>query len=399
MTITQNSKLKTQNLDDDPSVVAPTEAADLLSVKRYWDCPEPLALECGATLNSVQVAYEMWGTLNAAGDNAIYICHALTGDAHAAGRYQPSDKKGGWWNPMIGPGRAFDTDRYFVVCANILGGCQGTTGPASFDPATGKPYGSRFPTVTVRDMVRLEYRLLRALGINRLACVTGGSLGGMQTLEWLVCYPDFVATAIPIAASLAHSSQGIAFNLIGRQAIMLDPNWQGGDYYASPTHPDAGLALARMVGMISYQSDASMQRKFGRDRIDESEATYYDPTSRFQVENYLHYQGESLVQRFDANSYLILSRAMDLHDIGYQRSGIVAAISRIPPATRTLVIGISSDLLFPPRLQRETVAALHVAGRHARYYELESPWGHDAFLIEYERLTPVINEFLAAPAL
>jgi homoserine O-acetyltransferase/O-succinyltransferase len=395
MTIIQNPKSKIRDLDDDPSVVAPTEAADLLSVKRYWDCPEPLGLECGATPYGVRVAYETWGTLNAGGDNAIYICHALTGGAHAAGRYQPSDKKGGWWNPMIGPGRAFDTDRYFVVCANILGGCQGTTGPAAFDPATGKPYGSRFPTITVRDMVRLEYRLLRALGVTHLACVTGGSLGGMQALEWLVCYPDFVATAIPIAASLAHSPQGIAFNLLGRQAIMLDPNWLGGDYYAAPALPDAGLALARMVGMISYQSDASMQRKFGRDRVDESEAAYYDPAARFQVENYLHYQGESLIQRFDANSYLILSRAMDLHDIGYQRGGIAAAIDRIAPATRTLVVGISSDLLFPTRLQHETVAALHAAGRQANYYELESPWGHDAFLIEYERLTPVISSFLS----
>ncbi len=394
-TITQNSKLKTQNLDDDPSVVAPTEAADLLSVKHNWDCPQPLPLECGTTLYGVQVAYETWGTLNAAGDNAIYICHALTGDAHAAGRYQPSDKKGGWWNPLIGPGRAFDTDRYFVVCANILGGCQGTTGPASLDPATGKPYGSRFPTVTVRDMVRLAYCLLRALGVTRLACVTGGSLGGMQTLEWLVSYPDFVATAIPIAASLAFSPQGIAFSLIGRQAIMLDPNWQGGDYYDAPARPDAGLAMARMVGMLSYQSDASMQRKFGRDRVDESEAAYYDPAARFQVENYLHYQGDTLVQRFDANSYLLLSRAMDLHDIGYQRGGIATAVALIAPATRTLVVGISSDLLFPTRLQRETVAAFHAAGRYARYYELESPWGHDAFLIEYDRLTPVISSFLS----
>ena len=394
-TTTQNPKSKIQNLDDDPSVVAPTEAADLLSVKHNWNCPEPLALECGATLYGVQVAYETWGTLNATGDNAIYICHALTGDAHAAGRYQPSDKKGGWWNPMIGPSRAFDTDRYFVVCANILGGCQGTTGPASLDPATGKPYGSRFPPIAVRDMVRLEYRLLRALGVSHLACVTGGSLGGMQTLEWLVCYPDFVATAIPIATAMAFSPQGIAFNLIGRQAIMLDPNWLGGDYYDTPAHPDAGLALARMVGMISYQSDASMQRKFGRERVNESEATYYDPAARFQVENYLHYQGESLVQRFDANSYLILSRAMDLHDLGYQRGGIAAAIDRIAPATRTLVVGISSDLLFPTRLQRETVATLQAADRQAIYYELESPWGHDAFLLEYERLTPVISSFLS----
>jgi homoserine O-acetyltransferase/O-succinyltransferase len=394
-TITQTSNLKPQTYDDDPSVVAPTKTADLLSVTRYWDCQQPLPLECGATLYGVQVAYETWGTLNAAGDNAINICHALTGDAHAAGRYHASDKKAGWWNPLIGPDRAFDTNRYFVVCANILGGCQGTTGPASPDPTTGKPYGSRFPTVTVRDIVRLEYLLLRALGVNRLASVSGGSLGGMQALEWLVSYPDFVASAIPIAASMAHSAQGIAFNLFGRQAIMLDPHWLGGDYYDSPTRPDSGLALARIVGMISYQSDASMQRKFGRERVDEAEVAYYDPAARFQVENYLHYQGDSLVRRFDANSYLLLSRAMDLHDIGYQRGGIAAAITRTSSAARTLVIGISSDLLFPTRLQRETVAAFQQQNRAARYHELESPWGHDAFLIEYERLTTAIADFLA----
>ena len=382
--------------DDDPSVVARGGAGEvaLLSVKRRWVLEEGLRLECGARLAPVQVAYETWGTLNAAGDNAILICHALTGDAHAAGRYAPDDARLGWWDPAIGPGRAFDTRRYFVVCANILGGCQGSTGPASRDPTGGRPYGSAFPPITVRDMVRTQHALLRGLGVRRLAAVAGGSLGGMQVLEWLVLYPDFVAAAIPIGAALAHTAQGIAYNLIGREAIMADPAWQGGDYYGSGRAPERGLALARMIGMITYQSDESMRRKFARTRVDDDPVAYYDPASRFQVENYLYYQGESLVRRFDANSYLVLSRAMDLHDVGYGRGGVDAALARVHPATRTLVIGIDSDILFPTHLQKETAARLRAQGRPAWYHELTSPWGHDAFLIEYNQLTTAITTFL-----
>ena len=385
-------------LDDDPSVTAHgvDGSLSLLSRRCYWVLREGLRLENGCHLAPVQVAYESWGTLNEAGDNAILVCHALTGDAHAAGKHDPKDNRLGWWDPLVGPGRAFDTRRYFVICANILGGCQGTTGPSSLNPGTGRPYGSAFPQVTVRDIVRLQYELLRSLGVRQLAAVAGGSLGGMQALEWLVTYPDFVASAIPIGASLAHTAQGIAYNLVGREAIMADPAWQGGDYYGTERTPARGLAIARMLGMITYQSDESMTRKFARRSANEVVGTdsRHAGGDLFQIESYLRYQGESLVKRFDANSYLVLSRAMDLHDVGHGRGGVEAALDRVWPAARTLVIGISSDILFPTHLQRETVERLRSAGRHARYFEIDSPWGHDAFLIEYDQLTTAINEFL-----
>lgn len=381
-------------LDDDPSVASHAgEQPASVSVLHIWRDPEPFTTESGTTLTGVEVAYETWGSLNAAGDNAIYVCHALTGDSHAAGIY-PGETRPGWWDVLIGPGRALDTARYYVVCANVLGGCRGTTGPASLAP-DGQPYGSRFPTVTVRDIVRLEHRLLTALAVRELACVIGGSLGGMQAAEWLVMYPSFVRRAAPLASAFAFSPQGIAFSLLGRQAIMNDPAWQGGDYYGTGRTPDAGLALARMVGMISYQSDASMLRKFSRDRVDDDSASYYDPASRFQVENYLYYQGEQLVRRFDANSYLLLTRAMDLHDVGRGRGGLEAALRDISASTKTLVVGINSDILFPLRLQREMVAALQAAGKQVEYVEIDSLWGHDAFLIEHQQLGAALRRFLA----
>lgn len=385
--------------DDDPSVTAHAVEAgsssrSLPSTKQQLTLGEGLLLDCGAHLSPVAVAYETWGTLNGAGDNAILVCHALTGDAHAAGTYAAADDRLGWWDPLIGPGRAFDTDRYFVVCANVLGGCQGTTGPSSTNPATGKPYAAEFPQVTVRDMVRLQYALLRKLGVRSLASVSGGSLGGMQVLEWMVSYPEFVRSAIPIGASLAHTVQGIAYNLVGREAIMLDPAWEEGNYYDTGRVPERGLAIARMVGMITYQSEESMRRKFDRQREDGSDASYYRHGARFQIESYLHYQGACLVKRFDANSYLTLSRAMDLHDVGYGRGGTEAALACTGEQTRTLVIGISSDILFPTHLQRETVERLKALGRDASYFEVNSPWGHDAFLIEYSQLTTAIVPFL-----
>ncbi len=389
-----------QSLDDDPSVSARgIEAArageSLLSTRQSWTLAAGLQLECGVHLSPIEVAYETWGTLNDAGDNALLVCHALTGDAHAAGKHTLDDARLGWWDPLIGPGRPFDTERYFVVCANVLGGCQGTTGPSSADPVTGTPYGSRFPTVTVRDMVNLQYALLQALGVRSLATVSGGSLGGMQALEWLVSYPHFVRSAIPVGASLAHTAQGIAYNLIGREAIMLDPAWQGGDYYATGQGaPERGLALARMVAMITYQSEESMRRKFDRALVEQESGT--DPIgSNFQVESYLHYQGNSLTRRFDANSYLILSRAMDLHDLGRGRGGIEAALSRVGGQGKALVIGISSDILFTTHLQRETADMLNATGCPATYQEINSPWGHDAFLIEYGQLAAAIVPFLA----
>lgn len=383
-------------LDDDPSVAAHSAsgASVLIGSRRLITLEDGLTLESGAHLSAVDVAYETWGVLNAAGTNAILVCHALTGDAHASGKYTHEDTRLGWWDPLIGPGRAFDTRRYFVVCVNVLGGCQGTTGPASIEPATGKQYGSTFPQVTVRDMVRVQYELLRRIGVNRLAAVAGGSLGGMQVLEWAIMYPDFVDACIPIGTALAHTAQGIAYNLVGREAIALDPDWQGGDYYGTGRKPERGLSIARMVGMITYQSEESMRRKFHRERVDPSPGAYYDPASCFQIESYLYYQGESLVQRFDANSYLTLTRAMDLHDVGHDRGGIDAALERVAQSLRTLVIGIDSDILFPPHHQREIAERLNALNKHASYVEIASPWGHDAFLIEYGQLTEAIGAFL-----
>jgi homoserine O-acetyltransferase len=382
-------------LDDDPSVsaVGADSGGTLISERRYWTSHEGLTLQNGRHLDQVQVAYESWGHLNETGDNAILVCHALTGDAHAAGKHSAGETRLGWWDPLIGPGRALDTRRYFVICANVLGGCQGTTGPASRIAGTGRAYGSAFPQVTVRDMVKVQYALLRNLGVRRLAAVVGGSLGGMQVLEWMVTYPGFVDNAIPIGASLAHTAQGIALNMVGREAIMMDPAWNGGDYYDTGRAPDRGLAVARMLGIITYQSDESMDRKFGRRCASDGSNAHEDGGGPFQVENYLHYQGESLVKRFDANSYLVLARAMDLHDVGNGRGGIDAALAKVHPTTRALVIGISSDLLFPTHLQKDTVDRLRAAGRHAEYCEIASPMGHDAFLIEYGQLTAAITNF------
>jgi homoserine O-acetyltransferase/O-succinyltransferase len=402
-----DTQLDRVHLDDDPSVAAshgPGFRAPLLATRRSWSLREGLRLECGAHLAPIEVAYETWGRRSAAGDNAVLICHALTGTAHAAGRYATDEARAGWWDPLIGPGRAFDTERYYVICANVLGGCQGTTGPGSIAPAhasrPGQPYGSTFPQVTVRDIVRLQRALLAALGVTRLAAVAGGSLGGMQVLEWLVTYPELVATAIPIAASLAHSAQGIGFNLVGREAIMRDPAWAGGDYYRTGRAPEHGLAIARMVGMLTYQSEASMRRKFDRaphgaaDDPPAADGWATPGADAFQIERYLRYQGRSLVERFDANSYLVLSRAMDLHDVGRGRGGLDAALRQVSPETRTLAVGISSDILFPGEQQREIAERLAQVGRRAEYHEIASPWGHDAFLIEYEQLSTAIAGFL-----
>jgi homoserine O-acetyltransferase len=362
--------------------------------------PNEFVLENGERLGPITVAYETYGTLNSAGDNAIMICHALTGDSHAAGVYAGTGDQAnvsrarlGWWDPLIGPGRPFDTERYFVICSNVLGGCSGTTGPASIDPATGRPYGSRFPIFTIRDQVRVQRVLLEHLGVKRLVTVTGGSTGGMQVLEWMVTYPEMVESAIPIAVSAYLHPQAIAYNLVGRQAIMLDPHWHNGDYYEyGPAEaPDIGLAIARMVGMITYQSDASMRMKFGRD-LTTGEAELLRGAGSFQVESYLHYQGESLVKRFDANSYLYLLRAMDLHDIARGYGSWQDALRQV--RARVLMIGINSDILFPTYLQLEIVRFLRGIGVDASYFEINSPYGHDAFLIEYEQMAPPLRGFL-----
>ncbi len=348
--------------------------------------------ELGGHLLDVTLAYETWGELDAAGENAVLIVHALTGDTHAIGGPSPGHKRGGWWDPMVGPGRVIDTEKSFVVCSNVLGGCYGSTGPATPDPRTGRPYGMRFPIVTIRDMVRAQRRLMEHLGINRLALVIGGSIGGQQALEWAVEYPGFVKKAVPIAATNALGPMGIGVHgEIGRRAIMADPDWQGGDYYGTGRAPDAGLAVARMAGMMTYQSAPGQWERFGR-RPGSRPALYEEFGGRFEIESYLQYQGKDLIGRFDANSYLYLSRAMDLYDVAAGYGSEEEALSRIE--AEVLFVGISSDWLFPAREVRQTAQAAREAGAKAEYVEIDSLSGHDAFLKDWDELGAAVTPFL-----
>jgi homoserine O-acetyltransferase/O-succinyltransferase len=351
---------------------------------------DSLSLDCGVTLAPVDVAYETYGELNASATNAILIEHAFSGDAHAAGISQ-EDGKPGWWDNMIGPGKAFDTTKYFVICSNVLGGCKGTTGPASIDPETGCPYAMTFPVISIPDIVRLQKKLMDHLGIERLLAVTGGSMGGMQVLEWAVAYPDAVACAIPIATTGRHSAQQIAFNEVGRQAIMADPDWCDGAYYDKKP-PARGLAVARMVGHITYMSDDSMREKFGR-RFRQQEPLP-DFSSVFEVESYLRYRGSQFVDRFDANSYLYITKAMDLFDITNGRGSLAAALERTQ--SRFLVISFTSDWLYPTYQSLEIVSALRGRNRDVAFCELQSNYGHDAFLVDVAEQTELIRGFLAS---
>jgi len=382
-----------------PSPKGPASAFDKLKVRpwtRYFTFAddEPFVLESGATFGPITIAYETYGRLSPARDNAILITHALTGDAHCAS-HGPHDPEEGWWEDLVGPGRVFDTDRYFVICSNVLGGCQGSTGPASIDPRTGRPYGARFPVVTIGDMVRCQARLLDHLGIERILAVAGGSMGGMQVLEWAVQFPERVRCAIPIAAPARSYPQAIAYNEVGRQAIMNDPAWLGGDYYGTPG-PVRGLAVARMLGMITYQSDPSMTHKFGRQLVN---ARVDDPFSldmTFQVESYLHYQGKKLVNRFDANSYLYLTRALDLFDLARTYGSLEEALGRVQ--CPVLIVGVTSDILYPVYQQKEIVDALHRLGKDVEYAEIDSPHGHDGFLIDFPKMEPILRKFLEGVA-
>jgi homoserine O-acetyltransferase/O-succinyltransferase len=338
---------------------------------------DSLELDCGITLAPVSVAYETYGELNAKKSNAILIQHAFSGDAHAAG-------DGGWWSNMIGPGKGFDTDRYFVLCANVIGGCRGTTGPGSINPATGCPWAMSFPPITIADMVRLQKMLMDRLGIERLLAVAGGSMGGMQALEWAVTYPDCVLAALPIATTTRHSAQQIAFNEVGRQAIMADPDWNEGNYYGSRP-PARGLAVARMVGHITYMSDESMRQKFGR-RLRAGQ-------NKFEVESYLHYRGSQFVERFDANSYIYITRAMDTYDLT-QRGSLPSLFEKIP--TRFLVLSFTSDWLYPAYQSLEIVSALRSRNCDVAYCNLTSQYGHDAFLVEVNEQTELVRGFLAS---
>jgi homoserine O-acetyltransferase len=344
-----------------------------------FDC---VPLDNGATLAPVEVAYETYGELNARKSNAILILHAFSGDAHAAGISHETGKPG-WWDNMIGPGKAFDTNRYFVICANVLGGCRGSTGPSSVNPATGCPYAMAFPVITIGDMVRLQKMLIDSLGIERLLSVSGGSMGGMQALEWAVAYPDHVAAALPIATTARHSAQQIAFNEVGRQAIMADPDWNGGNYYGSRP-PARRLAVARMVGHITYMSDESMRQKFGR-RL--------RAPDQFEVESYLHYRGSQFVDRFDANSYIYITRAMDSYDLTL-RGSLASLFESI--RTRFLVISFTSDWLYPSYQSLEIVSALRSRNCDVAYCNLVSNYGHDAFLVEVEEQTELVRGFLAS---
>lgn len=353
-----------------------------------------LALENGGVLAPFTIAYETWGSLNGAGDNAILICHALTGDSHAYAPEEPDDPRVGWWNPLIGPGRVFDTDRFFIVCSNVLGGCYGSSGPTSPHPADGAPYGLRFPLVTVRDMVHAQQALLEQLEVRRLYAVTGGSLGGLQTLEWAISHPEMVDRAIVLAASARLNTQGLAIDDIARQAIMGDPAWCEGNY-APDQGPELGLAIARMLGILTYTTAAQLAQRFGR-----RPATHQSPFPAFgprlAVETYLHHQGEKLVRRFDANTYLYLSSAMDRYDAAEAYGTEEAAFVRVQ--ANVLAVGIDSDWLFPATDVRAMATGISAAGGTANYVEITSIEGHDAFLKEWGQLDALLRPFLATAA-
>jgi len=389
---------------------------------QYLDLPEPVRLDSGQELYPVRVAYETYGSLSSRRDNVILVCHALSGDAHAAGfsatpaaestrdGFAATDRDGsagkalGWWDGMIGPGKAFDTNRFFVVSTNLLGGCRGTTGPSSTDPATGRPYGSGFPVITVADMVRTERAFLDQLGIGRLAAVAGGSLGGMQAFEWAVLYPDQVGAVVAIASTHALHPQGLAWNAIAREAIMRDPAWQGGHYYGTGpnggTGPEAGLGVARMVGHVTYLSGEALEVKFGRRLQDppaDGDLHYTLTEPEFQVESYLRHQASSFVRRFDANTYLYTSRALTYFDLARQHGHGSLAQALKSVSARTLLIAFSSDWLYPPSGSEEVAAALRSLGKPVEFEVIDAPYGHDCFLLEEARQTPIIQRFLGSP--
>ncbi|MBL0404658.1 homoserine O-acetyltransferase [Microvirga aerilata] len=356
---------------------------------------EPLMMDAGVALSPWQIAYQTYGTLNADRSNAVLICHALTGDQHVAND-NPVTAKPGWWLPMVGPGRPVDTNRFFVICANVIGGCMGTTGPASINPATGEPYALDFPVVTVRDMVRAQAALIERLGIETLFCVVGGSMGGMQVLQWAVTYPDRVFAALPIATAARHSAQNIAFHEVGRQAVMADPEWRRGRYLVEGTRPSKGLAVARMGAHITYLSEMALHRKFGRNFQDRSAPTFsFD--ADFQIESYLRYQGISFVERFDANSYLYVTRAMDYFDLAAEHGGSLAKAFK-GSATRFCVISFTSDWLFPTSDSRAIVHALNAAAASVAFVEVESDKGHDAFLLDEPEMFAAARGFIDGAA-
>ncbi len=355
----------------------------------------PLQLDSGTVLGPITVAYRTWGKLNADRSNAILICHALTGDQYVIGG-NPVTGREGWWTSMVGPGKVIDTDRYYVICSNVLGGCMGTTGPKEINPETGQPWGLGFPVITIGDMVRAQAMLLDHLGIGDLFCVIGGSMGGMQVLEWAASYPDRVFSAVPIACAAKHSAQNIAFHEVGRQAIVSDPDWKDGTYFEHGTNPRAGLAVARMAAHITYLSEAALHRKFGRS-LQDREKVSYGFEADFQVESYLRYQGSSFVDRFDANSYLYITRAMDYFDLAAEYGGVLAN-AFMDSKTRFCVVSFTSDWLFPTAENRAIVHALNAAAANVSFVEIETDKGHDAFLLDEPELFNILSGFLNGAA-
>jgi len=357
---------------------------------RVVESDAPLRLKCGKDLGPIDVAYETYGQLNEQKDNAVLICHALSGNAHVAGYHSAADSKPGWWDVMIGPGKFIDTHKYFVICSNFLGGCSGTTGPSDVNPATGKPYGLDFPIITIEDTVLVQKRLLDKLGIGHLLAVVGGSMGGMQALQWSISYPEFVDAVVCAASTVRLNAQSIAFDAVGRNAILADPHFDKGQYYGHEL-PNRGLAIARMIGHITYLSEESMRQKFGR-QLQAADKYNYDFNSEFSVETYLDYQGQAFIERFDANCYLYISKAMDYFDLPQEYGSLRQALSH--SSCRFLVVSFSSDWLFTPRQSEEIIEALGAEGKEASYCNIYSPYGHDAFLLEVQTLGKLIAGFI-----
>lgn len=358
---------------------------------KYYTIGKNILLESGEEFGPITVAYETYGRLNGKKDNAILVLHALTGDAHAAGYHSEQDRKPGWWNDMIGPGKAFDTNKYFVIASNMLGGCKGTTGPSSINPKTGKAYGTDFPVITIEDTVKIQKELVDYLGVKKLLSVAGGSMGGMQALIWATEYPEMVESAILIASTSKLTAQGIAFNAVGRNAIISDPDWQNGDYYDKENKPDRGLSIARMVGHITYLCEEAMHKKFGR-KLQNKTKPDFNMDIDFQVESYLQHQGEVFVDRFDANSYLYITKAVDYFDLSKKYGSLDEAFKRTN--AKFLIMSFTSDWLFPTAQSKEMVNSLIRVGKDVSFCEIESPCGHDAFLLEFETQTNIVKSFL-----
>jgi homoserine O-acetyltransferase len=385
--------MTTEQLGESPVAIVSEGSVGIVKTKffTFADPPGEFELENGSKLGPIKVAYETYGRLNKNRDNVILIEHALTASAHVAGRHSPSDSIPGWWDSMVGPGKAFDSDKYYIICSNVLGSCYGTTGPATLNPKTNKPYGYTFPVITMRDMVCVQKKLVDQLGINSIACVAGGSMGGMQAIEWALLWPDFIKSIIVIASGPWSNPQSIAIHKVGIQAIKDDPNFHGGDYYDKHP-PDKGLAIARMIGHITYLNDKMLWEKFGR-RSDNMADMKTSFKHRFEVERYLQYQGKKFVSRFDANSYIYIIRAIDMYDASEGHTNLEESFNRLK-ITKALVISFTSDWLSPSYQSKEIVSALRANNINTTYKEIKSQYGHDSFLLKYKQLTPLVRRHL-----